>query len=677
MPERERGPEFLKEKFDLHTSDEIDRAAKRREQRTNEKVGPMPDEKIENYLNRLESIINPPIREGARIDRRERNIGLLRQALYDQFVIEPEDIPDSYWQNQRQLIRERGQQADLDQADWQELQRQNTEAIIADQKSTLDNWLDYLTSEDATYPDWLKYYAFRSILSMGSYDKEKKEFSKRSKGTTAPFPDLNREALAYVLDAIEKRQGEQYQQREHQIRGLKNKIRRLKGVRRSGGEVGEDLKETQEALNQAVDKQVNLVTKEEEQDGTQGEQAKELVDRGDFANLYAWAIEKVTPASVEQIKITDGKWVKYEQGSDHMSLVESIQGHGTGWCTAGESTAKAQLETGDFYVYYSQDQEGEDTIPRVAIRMEGSGIGEVRGIAEEQNLDPYIGPIVEEKLDQFPDGDKYRKKVADMEQLTNIEKRTNNHHQLTAEELKFLYEIDSQIEGFGYQRDPRIEEIKSRRDPKEDAPIVLGLKPAEIAWNQEEIDESTKAYVGPLFPGIFDQLSDLEYIYTSFPEAPIRRGSVEIGGKTAQELEKELKDNGINISDNAQDMLNSPDFNPQAKKEEINTVRLKVFDLGLTSISTTEQIFVRAQELGLELCPAEVGPHQRLIDIDQPLNDWYSIAMEPIADRDGFFLGVFRLYHGAAGLWLYDSWAIPEYRWRPESSFLFRFRKSS
>ena len=58
------------------------------------------------------------------------------------------------------------------------------------------------------------------------------------------------------------------------------------------------------------------------------------------------------------------------QGSDHMKLVKSLEGKDTGWCTAGASTAKTQLEGGDFYLYYSYDSEGNPTIPRIAIRME-------------------------------------------------------------------------------------------------------------------------------------------------------------------------------------------------------------------------------------------------------------------------------------------------------------------
>ena len=62
-------------------------------------------------------------------------------------------------------------------------------------------------------------------------------------------------------------------------------------------------------------------------------------------------------------------------GTDHMPLVESLKGYNTGWCTAGESTAKTQLQGGDFYVYYTLDENDEYKVPRIAIRMENNQIG--------------------------------------------------------------------------------------------------------------------------------------------------------------------------------------------------------------------------------------------------------------------------------------------------------------
>ncbi|KKQ17891.1 MAG: hypothetical protein US31_C0014G0027 [Berkelbacteria bacterium GW2011_GWA1_36_9] len=567
------GPDFLKQKYDLHNSPEVESAAKRTERRTGETLPQDTDSRIQNYLDRFKEITdrkNP--------EERERLLSALKNILHDKFVIKVEEIPEAYFENQQRMARELGH-GDVEIG--QEQRNQLTEVILADQESSLDNWTDYLTSDDATYPDWLKYFAMRSVTQMGGFDKERHAFSKRSKGTTKPFPDLNREALAYVLDAMEKK----YEDRS--IDSL---------------------------------------------EGEEKEQFEKLLTSENFAKLYAWAIEKVTPASVEQITITDGQWVKYDQNSDHLPLVQSLQGHGTGWCTAGESTAKTQLEGGDFYVFYSHDQEGKSTIPRVAIRMQGDQIGEVRGIASEQNLDPYINNVVSRKLEEFPDGKTYEKKVDNMRFLTGIERKVKAGQELNKDDLIFLYEINSKIEGFGYQRDPRIEELRKERNPKADTPIVMECFPEEIAWSQSEISENTKAYVGPLFPGIFVKLSNFEHIYTSFPEGKIRRSELEIGGKSAQELEQELKENKINISPYAQDMLDkmfqSEEFKTlQSNSETIDLVRLKVRDLGFTQNPTTDQIYATAEELGLELCPAEVGPRQRLEDTDQSLGDWYRIQL--------------------------------------------------
>ena len=39
-----------------------------------------------------------------------------------------------------------------------------------------------------------------------------------------------------------------------------------------------------------------------------------------------------------------------------MKLVKSLEGKGTGWCTAGIETARWQLQGGDFHVYYTKDK---------------------------------------------------------------------------------------------------------------------------------------------------------------------------------------------------------------------------------------------------------------------------------------------------------------------------------
>jgi len=361
----------------------------------------------------------------------ESEMNMIREAFHNEYVIKEKDIPETYFQNRQRIARELGH-GDVKITD--EERKALTEVIIADQKSTLDNWTNYITSPDAdVYPSWIKYWAIRSATSLSSYDKEKQVFSKRRKDTVAPFPDLNREALAYVVDVIDKK------------------------------------------------------TKKENIDDTKDNpELEKLIQSENFGKLYAYAIEKVTPTETNELETVEGEWIKYNQNSDHMPLVESLQGHGTGWCTAGESTARTQLGGGDFYVYYSKDKEGNNTIPRVAIRMEGDQIGEVRGISSNQNLDPCMNEIADEKLNEFPDGEKYKKKTHNMEFLTEIEKKQKNGDDLTKEDLIFIYEINNKIEGFGYQKDPRIEEILNQRNGKKDLSSVLNCREDQIAVNQKE-----------------------------------------------------------------------------------------------------------------------------------------------------------------------------------------------
>ncbi|MBI4097592.1 MAG: hypothetical protein HY426_00975 [Candidatus Levybacteria bacterium] len=619
MEESEASNKLLKDKYNLHTSREIGIAEKRTQMRTGKKVPQNPLDRIQNYLNRFHEIVDQKDSK-----RGEHGLDLIKGRFHSKYVIKPDEIPEAYFDNQRRLAREQGH-GDIEITP--QARNQLTEVIIADQTSSLDKWIDYLSSPDAPYPDALKYFTLRSVVNMAEYDKERKMYPQRSKGTTKPFPDLNREALAYVLDAVDKK---------------------YKG------------------------QQIDLPSLEAQE----SQEFEKLIQGENFAKLYAWAIEKVTPATEEELSGISGHWVKYEQGSDPIPLSRSLEGHGTNWCTVGESTARVQLQGGDFYVYYSLDSKGKPTVPRAAIRMEENRIAEVRGIADkEQNMDPYIMPVVEEKLKEFPDGTSYQKRVSDMRRLTNIENQIKEGHSPTGEDLAFLYEINAPIEGFGYSKDPRIGEIRSQRNLEEDMPIVFGCSRDQIAGHASEIRSDTKAYVGPLEAGIFDKLpANLEQVYTSFPESKIRRETIEIGGKSVDQLEREMEQAGIQVYDYAKDILHSSDFTTLPTPVNIDTIILTVADLGFSSPATTDQIYAKAKELGLELCPAEVGPHKRLKDTNQPTGDWEYIAMKQIADRNGD-PDVFFLARHEVGLWLRSRWAGPDSSWLPRFQFVFSLRK--
>ena len=62
---------------------------------------------------------------------------------------------------------------------------------------------------------------------------------------------------------------------------------------------------------------------------------------------------------------------------------------------------------------------------------------------------------------------------------------------------------------------------------------------------------------------------------------------------------------------------------------------LSVKELGFNDGAYYKDICTKALELGLELCPAEVGPALRLVYKDQSRGEWLRIAMEAITGSDG------------------------------------------
>ena len=387
---------------------------------------------IKEYIEFLESIHNKVIDHN--------HIDTLKKMYYDKYVIKEENIPDSYYKHEQEIALERGYgHIKIDSREKEELNK----VIINDQKKSLNNWLDYLLSEDSCYiPFWAKYWAFQGMLKLGNFNKEIGKYTKRTKHTVSKFVDLNMEALALSIDTLLK----------------------------------------------YLDKK-DIDDKELEQ----------LIKTGSFQSIYTYITNKLLSNNQNIIKRNDGKWIKYDKGSDPHLLVKSIEGYNTGWCTAGLNTAERQLRGGDFYVYYTKDENDEYKIPRIAIRMEGNSIGEIRGVAEKQNLEPEMEEVVKEKIKDFPGKDKYYKRVNDMETLTRIYKKHNNNEELKKEELRFLYELDSEIEGFGWHSDPRIEEIKRKRNIFSDIAYVLDIKPTQIANDLSNLAKDTVVYYGDLF----------------------------------------------------------------------------------------------------------------------------------------------------------------------------------
>ena len=333
------------------------------------------EESIAIYLNRLERIHNR-----ANTDYKKN---LIKELYYHKYIIEEENIPNYINDNEK-------------------------ENIINDQKKSLDLWIDYLSSNDAMYPLWAKYWIFQQILKIGTYNEMSGKYTKRNKTTRNSFIELNPEIVAKCIENITKL-------------------------------LGNEKKSTQEI--------------------------RKLVRNISFEKMYLEYQEKYK----DNYKSHDGVWVKYNKGNieEARKLAKSLQGYNTKWCTASELTAISQVKSGDFYVYYTLDENNEYKVPRIAIRLNGSKhIGEIRGVKGYQDLEDEMISVLEKKLKEMEflskkDVNEYMEKIEDIQEKNQIKEKIINKKELNSQEIFDLYTKEF---SFGWERDSLIEQLKSKRN---------------------------------------------------------------------------------------------------------------------------------------------------------------------------------------------------------------------
>jgi hypothetical protein len=96
-----------------------------------------------------------------------------------------------------------------------------------------------------------------------------------------------------------------------------------------------------------------------------------------------------------------------------------------------------------------------------------------------------------------------------------------------------------------------------------------------------------------------------------------------------------LESAGIKIGDAADEILGRPTFSYGTMKTDVELVLVSAADLGVETESSLAEVYKRARQVGLELCPAEVGPQLRLEYRNQPRGEALTIAMEPVATYSG------------------------------------------
>ena len=384
------------------------------------------------YLSRLDRMIE---KHGDKAEQK------LWAASAENLVMDYEDIPDAYWKQQEQILRDNGQGRELSRSEKEIL----AEDLIEKQRESINTWSNYLGDKDCPYPTWFKVYAFDGISKMSNaLNLDDADYNRRDNTTALSFPKLNAEILAKVYRQINDFYG--------------------------------------------VDKE-NWLSKHSDD-----EKLVSLVKSANFPKLYAKELvdTKVILKTPERTEDVHGDWFEYKLGDEEeiASLAE-----GTRWCVVDPNVAHNYLTYGQFINpgednnYDDDDWEDDDQTeypeakfiifrledpnsPGVytsngsaSIRLDPDGmVAEVSGLGEGQAIEDALVPTVKKKTLSLPGGEKYLQKFDDKQTLIRLDKKMKKGQDLTKEELSFLYELDRPIATLDTynRRDPRIPELKEK-----------------------------------------------------------------------------------------------------------------------------------------------------------------------------------------------------------------------
>ena len=375
------------------------------------------------YLSRLNNMIE---KHGDALEQK------LWAASAENLVMDYEDIPDAYWKQQEQILRDNGQGRKLSEYEKKIL----AEDLIEKQRESITSWANYLGDKNCPYPLWFKVYAFDGISKMSNtLNLDNADYNRRDNTTALSFPKLNAEIIAKVYRQINDFYG--------------------------------------------VDKENWLAQHSDD------EKLVSLVKSANFPKLYAKELvdTKVILKTPERTEDVHGDWFEYKLGDEEeiASLAE-----GTRWCVVDPNVARHYLEYGDyghssnkgtdetsssnakFIIFRLEDPNSPGVFASngsASIRLDPDGmVAEVSGLGEGQAIEDALVPIVKEKTLSLPGGEKYLQKFDDKQALIRLDKKMEKGQDLTKEELSFLYELDRPIATLDTYNieDPRIPELKEK-----------------------------------------------------------------------------------------------------------------------------------------------------------------------------------------------------------------------
>lgn len=161
------------------------------------------------------------------------------------------------------------------------------------------------------------------------------------------------------------------------------------------------------------------------------------------------------------------------------------------------------------------------------------------------------------------------------------------------------------------------------------------------------------------------------------------RRVVTVGGVTKEELLERLHANSVALNEYAEMLFACDGFTTAKVSYDVRTLELAVEELEFPSGASLAAILARAQAMGLDYCPLELGPRLRLVYIDQPESTVdepkphqappgsITVVSQPISDDEDFPRG-FYLRRADGVLWLRGYCSPGDHIFAPEDHLLFR-----
>ncbi len=115
-------------------------------------------------------------------------------------------------------------------------------------------------------------------------------------------------------------------------------------------------------------------------------------------------------------------------------------------------------------------------------------------------------------------------------------------------------------------------------------------------------------------------------------EIPSVWKTIQLGAGPKNILELYVAMGGVRrVDDLAFKMLNTPAFKTSPEICEVDLVRMKLWEMGLTEGAARPAIYARAIALGLRLCPSEVGPQLEIQNPGRWGESYLHVGMKPIS----------------------------------------------